>query len=245
MSGGRIWLLVGAVAGVLVILLGWVVGASPLLAQADSADVQRRDVEILNEQYEATLRQMQVLDSKKDDLVAEYGDLKDSVPAALDLEGYFDWVAVAANRATVVLAAATADGSQAYSPGGGAAGSVVLDAGFQSKLRLVQVTISAGGDVEQMAAFLQLLQSDGRLQLINTAKITFGTSLTAQITGYIFVIDDPRLVALTAALGGQDAEPGSAPDQAPVPAPDDSESPSPDESDSPSSGDVDNPAARG
>lgn len=243
MNGGRIWLLVGGVVGVLVMVLGWVAGASPLFAQAESADLQRRDVDILNQQYEATLRKMKDLDSRKGELVAEYGELEDSVPATLDLEGYFDWIALAANRATVVLASAVADSDEAYSPTANAAGSIELDTAFQGKLRLVRVTITAGGDVEQVAAFLELLQSEGRLQLINTAKITFGTSLATQITGYIFVIDDPRLVALTAALGAAPEGP-DAPQDGATPQ-DGSESLSPDGAEPPSSDDVDAPAARG
>ncbi len=240
MNGGRIWLLLGGVVGVVVIALGWLAGASPLFAQADQADTQRRDVEAQNQQYEATLAQMKALDGKKDELILEYGELKDSVPATLDLEGYFDWVAVAANEATVTLAAAAANSGEDYKPADGAAGTVKLDSNFQTTLRLVQVTISAGGDVEQIATFLHLLQSDGRLQLITSANIALGSSLTTQITGYIFVIDDPRLVALNAVLGGGSGvnQPGD------TPSPDPSDTASPDPSDTPTSSDTPTPAAR-
>jgi len=199
LNGGRIWLVVGAIIAVAVIAFGWLVGASPLLAQADTVDAQRRDAEAQNAQYEATLAHMKSLDDNKDAMLAEFDTLRTSVPTEVDLEGYFDWLAVAANDATVSLKSASVENLTPYEADADAIG-IIEFGSLAETLRLGGVSISIEGDVDKVAAFLHAIQTDGRLQAISTVQVNLGTSLTATISGYIFVIDDPAFVALGASL---------------------------------------------
>lgn len=211
---GRIWLIAGAFLGVVVIVLGWFLGASPLFAQADLSDAQRAGVDAQNVKYEATLATMKDLDQRKDELLDEYDLLRSSVPPTLDLEGYFDWMAAAANTAGVSLITISADGVKPYTETDGRVGKIVLDPGLQTSLGIVPVRVQIGGGADQVAVFLHLLQSDGRLQLITSADVQLGTTLTSQLDGYLFVITDPKIAALGQSLGGAgtpgdgDAAPG-------------------------------------
>jgi len=239
-NGGRIWLVVGAILGVGVIALGWFIGAAPLFGQADRSDAERRNVEVQNQQYEATLAEMKALDERKDELLEEFDALKVSVPPTADQEGFFDWLAQAAATAAVSLKTAQVADSAKYEVADGAIGKIALDEDLRSKLYLGMVTMTIEGNADQIAAFMHLLQTDGRLQVISTANIRLGTSLTADISGYIFVIDDPKFVVLDDMVGADGGDGGTD-----SPDPGASETPEPGDSESPTPSDTPTPAARG
>lgn len=196
-EGGRIWLVIGGILGVVVIVLGWFGGASPLFDQAAAADAQRVDVETLNAAQEAKLAELQALD--EDEILARYAQLEESVPLTIDLEGYFDWVAVAAGEAAVSLSSVSVTDAQPYSKAEGSLGTIALSPELTGSLGVVGVSMSISSGQEQMQRFVEILQTDGRLQLLDNVGFTFGTSLTGTIEGYIFVIDDPALAAIVAA----------------------------------------------
>jgi len=52
----RIWTFATVIAIILIVALGWFLGASPLLTQAASANAERLAVEAQNAQARATLR---------------------------------------------------------------------------------------------------------------------------------------------------------------------------------------------
>ncbi|WP_168200371.1 hypothetical protein [Protaetiibacter larvae] len=191
MNGGRIWLVIGGVLAVAIIGLGWLVGASPLFAQAASADSQRADVEANNEQLKITLAGMKKLDDQKDDLLDELDELRTNVPTVAELEDYFDWVAVASTAAAVSLTVANAGEPQLVAVADGAPAS--FSEGLKKSLYLIPIHLEVGGNADQMNAFLELLQTDGRLQLLNRVGIDLGTSLSGSIDGYIFVVYDPTV----------------------------------------------------
>lgn len=191
MAGGKIWLAIGGLLAVVVIALGWLGGASPLFAQADTADTQRADVEATNEQLRQTLVSMKKLDDQKDELIDELDGLRKNVPTAAELEDYFDWVAVAAATSAVSLTTANAGVPQLVSVADGA--TAQFSDGLKKSLYLIPVHLEIGGNPDQMNAFLQQLQTDGRLQLVNKVGLNLGTSLTGAVDGYIFVVYDPSV----------------------------------------------------
>lgn len=220
LNGGKLWLLVGGILGAAIIALGWFVVAAPLFTQADSADAQRRDVEAVNAQQEAALAKMQVLENDKDANLALLSELSPSVPAVPNIEDYYDWIAVAANKAGVSVVTVAADPPQLFTPGEDA-GPANFGATLQKNLYLVPVRMSIGGNAKQMGNFVELLQTDGRLQLLDSVKLQFGTSLTGSISGYIFVVYDPEVGPLLTASeaeadpDGETEEPGAPATDAP------------------------------
>jgi Tfp pilus assembly protein PilO len=68
----------------------------------------------------------------------------------------------------------------------------VASAALQSNLYVLPISMSITADVKQATAFLKILQGlEGRLILVDGVSMTLGTSLTGEITGYIFVVHDP------------------------------------------------------
>ncbi|HLU63491.1 MAG TPA: hypothetical protein VKY66_03075 [Protaetiibacter sp.] len=215
MGGGRIWLLVGGLVGAVVIGLGWLIGASPLFAQASAADAQRADVEATNAQLEITLAQMRKLDGEKEELLARLDELHETVPTVPNIEDYLDWVATAAARAAVSLPNTSVGTPQLVAIEDGATAD--FSAGLANSLYVIPVTIDIGGDPAQMNAFVQQLQTDGRLQLLTRVTLNFGTSLSGKLEGYVFVVHDASAGPLLSA-GSDDAadadqatEPGAGP----------------------------------
>lgn len=61
-----------------------------------------------------------------------------------------------------------------------------------SNLYVLPISMSITADVNQASTFLRILQGlEGRLILVDGLSMTLGTSLTGEITGYIFVVHDP------------------------------------------------------
>jgi len=189
MNGGRIWLLIGGIAAVAVVALGWLLGAAPLLKQAEASDAQRVDVETTNQQLTLTLGKMKKLDDRKTELFAERAELRETIPAVLDAESYLDWVADAAALSAVSLPSISLGEAQLISVADGAIAE--LSKGLAEKLYVVPVSITFGGEVEQMNTFVQTLQSDGRLQLVDELVLNWGTGLDGKLSGYVFVVSDP------------------------------------------------------
>lgn len=189
MNAGRIGMLVGALAAAGIIAIGWLGIASPLFKQADDADVQRVDVESNNQQLEITLAGMKKLDDQKEQLLADLEGLRDSVPTVAELEDYLDWLAGAAAIAAVSVPNYALGSPQLISVADGAVGE--FNNALKESLYLIPVTLDIGGNPEQMTAFVKMLQTDGRLQIINKVGLNFGTSLSGKVEGFVFVIHDP------------------------------------------------------
>jgi Tfp pilus assembly protein PilO len=214
MSGGRIWLVVGGIVGAIVIGVGWLMGASPLFTQASLADTQRASVDATNAQLELTLENMKKLDAEKEQLLEQLEVLHETVPAVPNIEDYLDWIARAATATSVSLSnvqvgkpelvTIAEESSAPFSPG------------LAQNLYLMEVNLNIGGDASQMTAFLEMLQTDGRLQLLTQAQLGFGSSLSGTIKGHIFVVHDPTSGSLAAGAdpaeaGAEQGEPGDAP----------------------------------
>jgi multidrug efflux pump subunit AcrA (membrane-fusion protein) len=218
---GRLVTLVGGIIGVALIALGWFVILSPLLDRVGELDAQRAQIEAQNEVERATLAEMKAQYENLDELVAELEELRVSVPGDQDLRAFFDHVAEAAGEAGVVLNGVSVEGAlpfvAAVAEGGAPppaeettdetteeepVGSVIAagDLGppplattaLISNLYVLPISMSITADVKEATAFLKILQGlDGRLFLIDGVSMTFGSSLTGELTGYIFVVHDP------------------------------------------------------
>lgn len=195
-NAGKFWLLVGALLGAVVVAGGWFLIASPLMSQASTLDAQRQEIDNVNAIHEATLMKMRALEDAKEDNIALLAELGSSVPTTAKLEDYYDWVAVAANAAGVVLSKVEASPSQAFSAPNGA-GMAEFGSSLQANLRLISVSMNVGGNAEQMNAFFEMLQRDGRLQVLTSMTMQLGSTLTGSASGYIFVVSDPSMPDLS------------------------------------------------
>jgi Tfp pilus assembly protein PilO len=116
MSTRRIWIAGCVLVMVASVALGWLLGASPLLAVA-TADGQAREAAqtqnaIYIEELAALKTQFEGLDQLEDDLEA----LREELPAQADQPEYLEQLASAAQRHNVQLTSITAADALAYAP---------------------------------------------------------------------------------------------------------------------------------
>lgn len=133
----------------------------------------------------------------------------------------------AAPAATAEPEEGEADGSTASTQAsvrqGELAPPMLPSAALQSNLYVLPISVKITADVNQASTFLSLLQhSKGRLVLVDGLTLTVGTSLTGEVSGYIFVVHDPS-------TGPVGALPEPEPTATPAPAT--TETPAPEESD--------------
>lgn len=243
MRTGRLWLAGGALLALVVIGLGWLIGASPLLAAAAENERQTAEIDALNAQQEIEIALMRDQFENIDELRAELDALQLSVPGFADTASYFDELAAKAIAATVSLQTLTVSGAQPYgamgsteeSGGEGEAGTeqtntsqlpapAVPNEELAGQLYVLTVEIAIDADAPRLSAFLASLQGEGRLMLVTNVDSTFGTSQRSTITGHIFVVHDPRLgpvgsLPSPGPTSTPTVEPSTEPEEAPSPAP--------------------------
>jgi hypothetical protein len=228
MNGMRIWtlvtvLLIGAILG-----LGWLLGLSPLLAQAAASDAERVNVELTNTAQEATLALMKSQHDEIDSLRDDLDELSTSIPSQVDTDTVYELLAAyqAASGATpsfislgeAVQYGIPVEGPETTAADAPASGSAPQGA-LADTLYTVPVTISFGATgLDQVMAFVAALQHGPRLFLV-TSVTTSPDS--ASITAYLFVIYDgttPQVVEAPDAV---------VPEPTPTPAPGGTETPVP------------------
>lgn len=216
---GRLVTLVGGIIGLALIALGWFVILAPQLDRAAQSDAQRAQVQAQNEVERAVLADMKAQYENLDELLEQLEELRVSVPGDQDLRAFFDEIAAAAGTAGVVLNDVSVEGALPYTAAVAEGGAVVAapveetteeepvglvrvggdlvvppvpSAALQSNLYVLPISMTITADVNQASAFLRILQGlDGRLILVDGFSMTLGTSLTGELTGYIFVVHDP------------------------------------------------------
>lgn len=114
MNSPRTWHLFAVLAAVVILALGWVLGASPLLGQAAAADQSRAQVEQQNQQQRALLVSMQGQYRDLDKLKAKMAALQLSVPGTADLDDFFDQVAAGAAATGASISSITAGEARPY-----------------------------------------------------------------------------------------------------------------------------------
>jgi hypothetical protein len=89
----RAWYFGAAVAAIAAIVLGWFLGIQPQLAAATASDAQRIAVLADNNQKEAALAELKKQYEGIDDLRAQLEELRESLPADADINGFLLQVA--------------------------------------------------------------------------------------------------------------------------------------------------------
>lgn len=116
MSTSRIWAIGCALVVTVSIALGWVLGASPLLAAAKLADEAREAAEAQNTAYSQELvilkDQFEGIDELKDQL----GDLRSELPSGTALPNYLNQLSTEAQQHSVILTSITTADAVAYAP---------------------------------------------------------------------------------------------------------------------------------
>jgi Tfp pilus assembly protein PilO len=227
---------------VVVLVLGWVIGVSPVLAQAASADAQRSSIAASNLASQASIGVLKTKFARIDALTHELSALSTSVPSdaaipvflreldALSNENSVGLSNVVVNEAVnyVVPAATPAPGAAGAAPAaspspspsasaGAAPAAPAVPAGAAGRLVLIPVKITVTGTYGDIMAFVGGLQSGERLYLISTLSVT-GTveqpaAYSGDLTGYVYALPLPKGVVSLA----DSVTPATAPSASPTP----------------------------
>ncbi len=220
MTGNRIWIFVAIVAIVAIVALGWILGVSPKLAEADVAVAQQQDVDAQNATQEAALVTLRKQFTNLKTIKAELTDLQTEIPSAPGLEAFLDALKALAETTGVTLVNIAVEEATSY---GGAAvdgvapapapapapdGVVVdgvppapdganqstlgpqPDANLAAQLFTVGVSIKVEGLGSQVIEFARAVQEGKRLFLGNVVSFTSDDGGT--VSGYLFVVRSPR-----------------------------------------------------
>jgi len=212
MNGMRIWTIATVVVIGAILGLGWLIGVSPLLAQAAASEQERVTVEATNAAQAATLAQMKSEFDNIDELQDDLELLHTSIPSTVDSNVVYALLAEYQTSSGAVPAlislgeaiqygvpAPGPDATTEDTPVSGAAPSGAL----ASSLYQVPVSITfSQTSLESVMAFVSAMQHGPRLFLITSVSSTLETST---ITGYLFVIHDGTTPVAEVADGGTPA----------------------------------------
>lgn len=116
MNANRLWIIGSVAAMVAVIVLGWIVGVSPQLAAAASANVQRQAAQSQNAANEATLASLKKDYARIGDLKRQLAALKLSMPESTRFSAFIREISSAADATGASVTDITISDTQAYAP---------------------------------------------------------------------------------------------------------------------------------
>jgi hypothetical protein len=197
MNGMRIWTLVTVVLIAAILGLGWLLGVSPLLAQAATSDGERANVELTNTAQEATLALMKSQNEQIDSMLAELELLNASIPGEVDSDTVYkllsNYQAESGAVPTLIsLGEAVQYGipvdAEVTTAGEAPQSGDVPQGALATSLYTVSVTISFDGtELDDLMSYVAALQQGPRLFLVTSAT---RAPESATITAYMFVIYD-------------------------------------------------------
>jgi hypothetical protein len=193
MNTNRIFGLVTVVIVAAVLVLGWILGLSPLLAQAAAADEQRVTVEQTNQAETAKLTEMKAQYDRLDEIELELAKLRISMPAEADTDFTYRLLAqIQAASGATVNSIQTGEAL----PYGVATGAEVAVAPSEpevatpSGLYTIPITITFDKvPASQVMSYASQMQNGPRLFLVTS--ITGDGAGSSTIEAYMFVMHDP------------------------------------------------------
>ncbi len=221
----RIWTLATVFVMILVVALGWFLGISPKLADAQRFDAERRSVEAQNDAARATIAQLEADFENIDDLRVQIEELRAEFPA----DAAYD-TAVEELLGTLLLAGLTLQNVDINEPAPTTAatlaegenppeteinGDGVLPTG--SLLR-ISVTVTVNGPLSATLAFIETLQTSPRFSIIARGDFSEGAGESGGATTFdviLYAVSGDELPA----VNPTESEPEPAPEETAAPAP--------------------------
>lgn len=211
--------LVGALAILVVIVLGFLMFAVPQISAAVTTHRETEAVEVQNEALAAQLTELQAAETRIDELEAETEDLRTEIPAQPNLDDMFVTVAQAATEAGVEIVSATAGDASEWSPptsddalslmsggGVGGAGPAALDSADEAALIDGADVSDGGADGVDDAGSQTAAALGNRLRIPVTVEVVSPNAATATRfidalanTPRVFSIHDAQVASQTAA----------------------------------------------
>jgi Tfp pilus assembly protein PilO len=216
MNKDRLWTIGGIAAIAIVVIMGWLLGISPIVSQASAADDQ---VASLNQANTASVTKLASLKSQ----FANIGPLDDSlsalrqsIPQDANISAFIQEINTLCSKDNVKLTSVTVNNAVVYTapiaptpatPATGtstpsptptptpatAAGAAVVPAPAGSALVVVPVTVNISGTFQDVVAFVGDIQTGSRLYLINHVSTSTGSdagggAFTGVLSGNVFAL---------------------------------------------------------
>jgi Tfp pilus assembly protein PilO len=228
MSSTRVWVLGALVLSAALLVLGWVLGVSPRLAEIATVGEQTRSVQQQNKALEVTIERLRTDYRNLDAVAAQLAALRASLPASADYPGFLAELNAIAGRNSATLTAFTPGAPVVLGPQGAATpdaapppaeGTGSPAALADGTLVAIPVELSATGAFTDLLHLVGDLQSGRRLFLVGALAFSgTGSTYTANVTGYIYVGIDSSVAAsaeagtgpLPSGVTGIGAAPGKA-----------------------------------
>jgi hypothetical protein len=217
MNTNRLSIIVGSFVIVIIVLVGWSLGISPKLAEADATAAQQRIVETQNIAQQAALVVLREQFAQLEILRADYGTLQTSIPGSTKGDEFIDQLTAAAEATGVIILSVSLGEPQAYVPSGepaapessdtepvagapdtGATGSGAASGATTliGTLFTVGIAVSVAGPSKNVYNFVAAMQEGSRLFMVNNTTFSAGGETpTGTLSGHILVVVDPRASA--------------------------------------------------
>lgn len=217
MNTNRITILGGSVLIVVILLIGYLIGISPELADADASLAQQHVVDADNLAQQAATDVLKAKFANIGPLRADYAALQAEIPMSLNSPDLVDQMKALADGAGVVIlaikigqpqamvppVAAVAAASTATNPVTPAASAAAVTstaaaaAALAGRLYFSTVEITLGGSSVSVFNFVNALQEGKRLFISNRVVVTSGgTTPGGTISGSVLVVPSLSAVAV-------------------------------------------------
>lgn len=218
----RIWTFATVVIVIVVVALGWFLGAAPKLAEASRLDAERASIELQNEATRITNAQLEQDFSSISRLRTEIDELRERFPFTVEYDNAIEEllagiVGESLSLNSVVVAAPVPDSPD-----------TIIDENGQvaaGTLLRVPITINVGGDFFQALALIDRLQLSERFGIVVTADYVDGRDEAERATVInlvLFVVSNsPVSVVAGDAPAGSDGGPTPTPGVEPTTEPED------------------------
>jgi len=191
----RIWTFATIFVMIIVVALGWFLGASPKLADAARFDSERRSVEAQNEVARATIAALQADFEQIDELREELDLLRDEFPTDAQYDSAIEELLtgllsrgltlqnIAINEPAPTTAATLEEGVEPPAPE--VDGDGILPTG--SLLRIT-VSVTVAGPLTSVLAYIDALQQSPRFSIIPGGDFSDGASATGGATTFQLIM---------------------------------------------------------
>ncbi len=193
MKGNRLWALGSFAVIAVIVVLGWVIGLSPKLAEADAAIAQQQTVDQQNLIQEAALVTLREQNENIDQLTSDLEALHEQIPATQEVDTFIDSVQRAAAAAGVVVMRLVAAEAGQYGAAPVGEGQPAPEAGpvegtpAPVGLYTIALDIEVKGTPEAVIRFSELVQLGERVYFLPVYSYT-PDSQSGVLNGYLSVM---------------------------------------------------------
>lgn len=190
----RIWTFASVILMIIVIALGWFLGVAPKLAEANRFDSERRNVEAQNELARITIAQfesdLQRIDELRDELREFRGEFPTGAEYDVVIEEFLRGM-LAEGLELQNLDINEPAPASAVAPAEGEAPETEIDGTGElptGSLLRVTASITVGGSIEQVLAYIDRLQLSSRFSVIASGTYTQGTNTELRAMRFTLVL---------------------------------------------------------